>query len=426
MQKQIEGDMQQGTQTPKHTRASSQKKPKGTIQAKSSKKPLIQAKQRPVNKSEPEPRTIDPFEVKSPPMLAIQRETSHQVKATPKATPQGSAKFQEIATAMGEQHGVDTSSLKATHNSSFPASVNAEATIQGNKIDFAPGKDSEHTMKHEVAHYIDNAKNGVPKGDKVVNGQKVDTTREGIVDKMVGGAVQRKSDTQEQNRGLIRKATTAITSGPIQRAAVVKRDLPLFPYAPFPNLPHWEMVAYDKDNDRWWQSGIRVDESIGTGEKLRKIISAMCKGEPQKVAKTKKVALNTNIQGRQQALQAINNRQYPTANGFQTIHHSALQASDEETLNDDKRLIQNMPLKDISISFHPTKKNCQTFVQNLWQWADLTPSVPALTQQRILGSIGMESEQIHENLEDLNMQLPEESYERALPNVSKEIRGGRG
>ena len=204
----------------------------GPIQSKQGSKPPIQAKQRPVNKSQPEPRTIDPFEVKPNTLMEtyhqrmkenhglyanktetitepIQRKNS---KLTEK-TPEGSARFQEIATTMGEQHGVDTSSLKATHNSSFPDTVNAEATIQGNKIDFAPGKDTEHTMKHEVAHFIDNTKHGTPKGDKIVNGQKVDTTREQVVDRMAGGALQRKlgeepEKTKKNNRVTIDNSVT--------------------------------------------------------------------------------------------------------------------------------------------------------------------------------------------------------------------------
>lgn len=107
-------------------------------------------------------------------------------KALPvqRKAPKGSSRFQQIATAMGEQHGVDTSGLVATHNSSFPAQLNAEATIQGNKIHFAPGKDTDYTIRHEVAHAIDNTLHGTPGGDQVVNGQKVDTTREKVVDRM--------------------------------------------------------------------------------------------------------------------------------------------------------------------------------------------------------------------------------------------------
>ncbi|HAS47016.1 MAG TPA: hypothetical protein DCS93_41415 [Microscillaceae bacterium] len=192
------------------SRKTSQKSPYTTREGKLG---AIQAKQRLVNKSQLESRTIDPFKVVPNAALKAHHQNmeasyaeaipiQRQKEKNDKSQPQGSAKFKEIATAMGEQHGVDTSALKATHNSSFPATVNAAATIQGNKIDFAPGQDSEHTMKHEVAHYIDNAKNGVPSGDKLVNGQRVDTTREKVVDKMAEGTLQRKEGSPNVTQAL--------------------------------------------------------------------------------------------------------------------------------------------------------------------------------------------------------------------------------
>jgi hypothetical protein len=96
-----------------------------------------------------------------------------------------------IAAAMGQQYGVDTSPLKFTHNSSFPSTVNAAATIQGSDIHFAPGQDNTETIKHEVGHYIDNTLNGVPAGNTVVNGRTVDTTRESFADQMAGALLQR-------------------------------------------------------------------------------------------------------------------------------------------------------------------------------------------------------------------------------------------
>ena len=44
----------------------------------------------------------------------------------------------DLKAQMGAQHGVDLSGVKEVPNSSFPASVNALATIQGNRIDYAP------------------------------------------------------------------------------------------------------------------------------------------------------------------------------------------------------------------------------------------------------------------------------------------------
>lgn len=123
-------------------------------------------------------------------VLPIQRKTS-----------KGSSRFQQIAMAMGDQHGVDTSGLVATHNSSFPATLNAEATIQGNRIHFAPGRDTDYNMRHEVAHAIDNTLHGTPGGDQVVNGQKVDTTREKVVDRMAKEPI-----TQRKGKASIKDA----------------------------------------------------------------------------------------------------------------------------------------------------------------------------------------------------------------------------
>ena len=146
-----------------------------TIQSKAGTKPPIQAKQRPV-----------------------QRQGKYAPLASKQTPIQRKSKANQIAQQMGEQHGVDTSNLEFHHNSSFPTSVGAEATIQGNKIDFAPGKDSMQNIKHEVGHAIDNAKNGTPQGNKMVNGHKVDTTREAAADQMMNTPLQQKTNTDTE------------------------------------------------------------------------------------------------------------------------------------------------------------------------------------------------------------------------------------
>lgn len=209
MQKKVEGDSKQNNFTPQEPQKNNQSKGKGRVKSKQSGKGPIKAKQRLVNKSNPEPRTVDPFKIVSSsgtdtygqqntPPAPVQRQGS-KVNKSSNNTPQGSSKFQEIATTMGQQHGVDTSPLKAKHNSPFPETLNAEATIQANKIDFAPGKDSEHNMRHEVAHYIDNTKYGTPQGDKIVNGYKVDTTRENRVDNMATSSTKEESQQKSNN-----------------------------------------------------------------------------------------------------------------------------------------------------------------------------------------------------------------------------------
>lgn len=116
-----------------------------------------------------------------------------QAKQAPIQRAGGSSKSSNIASAMGQQYGVDTSSLQMNHNSSFPNQVGAEATIQGNKIDFAPGKDSEKNIKHEVGHYIINTQRGTPpKADTSINGQPVNTTDEAAADKMMNAPLQTK------------------------------------------------------------------------------------------------------------------------------------------------------------------------------------------------------------------------------------------
>ncbi len=141
------------------------------------------------------------------PVTVVQRKlksvinSSERIKTPIQRKPKGSLRFQQIASQLGQQYGVDTTSLKATHNSSFPSTLNAEATIQGNNIHFAPGRDTTENIKHEVAHAIDNTLHGTPKGDTIVNGYKVDTSREKKVDRMIGSStsIQRKKTPTRTN-----------------------------------------------------------------------------------------------------------------------------------------------------------------------------------------------------------------------------------
>ncbi|GAA4276755.1 hypothetical protein [Aquimarina mytili] len=161
--------------------------------------------------------------------------------------PSGATKFQKIAFQMGNQYGVDTSALKATHNSSFPAKLNAEATIQGNNIHFAPGMDTDYNMRHEVAHAIDNTIHGTPKGNRVVNGKKVDTTREKVVDRMAKG-----SKTQlgtKKNAGLTKRVD--MFGGGIQRQEISKpqnkeKNDPVKKSLESPNNSVYQLHVYEK------------------------------------------------------------------------------------------------------------------------------------------------------------------------------------
>ncbi len=100
-------------------------------------------------------------------------------------TVQRNAEFDQLKTSMGKQHGVDTSALQSKHNSSFPGQVGAAATLQGSRAEFGPGQSTKFNMKHEIGHYIINAKRGTPpKADTTVNGFAVNTTDEVEADKM--------------------------------------------------------------------------------------------------------------------------------------------------------------------------------------------------------------------------------------------------
>ncbi|WP_299456838.1 hypothetical protein [uncultured Microscilla sp.] len=157
--------------------------------------PVVQAKAQQDLATQAKQGQLSAIQTKHQPVQRSQGYKPHQARQKP-IQRKTQSKAESISQSMGEQYGVDTSKLQFNHNSSFPKSVGAEATIQGNKIDFAPGKDTETNIKHEVGHAIDNAKNGTPKGDRVVNGQVVDTTREAAADKMMNTPLQRKaSDT---------------------------------------------------------------------------------------------------------------------------------------------------------------------------------------------------------------------------------------
>lgn len=171
------------------------------IQTKQGQKSPIQARQRPVKAKQ----------------TPVQRQAQKPSPKISEDQPKGSVAFQQIASQMGAQHGVNTSVLQAKHNSDFPATVDADATIQGNQVDFAPGKDTSQNMRHEVAHYIVNSQRGTPPtADKTVNGQKVNTTDEQKADQLAGMPLQR-METPDTARERDHQALTNHTGFPVQR-----------------------------------------------------------------------------------------------------------------------------------------------------------------------------------------------------------------
>ena len=212
------------------------------------KKP-IQAKQ---SKQPPPPSP----QGQKPPLQAKQRPI--QAKQVP--VQRQSTKSENIAQAMGDKYNVDTSGLNFTHNSTFPGQVNAEATIQGNKIDFAPGKDTESNIKHEVGHYIINTQRGTPpKADTVVNGQSVNTTDEVAADKMAATPLQLKADNTQTNQGST--ATTTQSSAPVQRqvnnSSVIQR-------VAYGNLQGFKKAKVDQQsNKKYEQKAMEYEQLLG-------------------------------------------------------------------------------------------------------------------------------------------------------------------
>jgi hypothetical protein len=137
-----------------------------------------------------------PIQAKQRPVQRMNGYKPHQAKHKP--VQRNKAQTGDLKTKMGDQYGVDLSGFKEHQNSSFPSSVNALATIQGKDIHYAPGQFTEKNRKHELGHAIDNTLNGTPKGDKVVNGQSVDTTREKVADKIAEAPIQRKLEDHKE------------------------------------------------------------------------------------------------------------------------------------------------------------------------------------------------------------------------------------
>ncbi len=185
--------MHQITSSTPHENASQeanivQKKNNGTYQSLQGKKAPIQAKQRLVQRKQ-KPK---PHKAKQRPVQRKQAYQPHQAKQQPVQRNAQPKPDNDLKTQMGNQYGVNLSGFKEHQNSSFPGSVGAVATIQGKDIHYAPGQYTTQNRKHELGHAIDNTVNGTPKGDKVVNGQTIDTTREKAADKIAETPIQRK------------------------------------------------------------------------------------------------------------------------------------------------------------------------------------------------------------------------------------------
>ena len=139
-------------------------------------KSAIQAKQKPIQAKQ------KPVQAKH---QTIQAKQSPIQRNSQKGTVQrNSPKGDDLKERMSAHYKVDLSGYQEHPNSSFPGTVGADATIQGKDIHYGPGKFTEQNRKHELGHAIDNTLNGTPKGDTVINGKNIDTTREKAAEKI--------------------------------------------------------------------------------------------------------------------------------------------------------------------------------------------------------------------------------------------------
>ncbi|HAS42009.1 MAG TPA: hypothetical protein DCS93_16130 [Microscillaceae bacterium] len=139
-------------------------------------KSAIQAKQKPIQAKQ------KPVQAKH---QTIQAKQSPIQRNSQKGTVQrNSPKGDDLKERMSAHYKVDLSGYQEHPNSSFPGTVGADATIQGKDIHYGPGKFTEQNRKHELGHAIDNTLNGPPKGDTVINGKNIDTTREKAAEKI--------------------------------------------------------------------------------------------------------------------------------------------------------------------------------------------------------------------------------------------------
>ncbi len=162
---------------------SPQNKPTSSYRARWNGKPQkpVQAKYSPVNKSNPESRTIDPFQVLSDserignhqgiaensgqPIkknIPTQRQVSDiekkkksvqiQQKDTPNIASQGSGLPTQLKENMEAMGGVNLSDVKVNYNSSKPKEMGAMAYAQGSQIEIGPGQ--EKHLPHEAWHTV--------------------------------------------------------------------------------------------------------------------------------------------------------------------------------------------------------------------------------------------------------------------------------
>lgn len=115
----------------------------------------IQAKQRSINKTTPEPRTIDPFQrVENPALGAYeqQMETQYGVQETVQRKANNTGLPDRLKAGIENLSGYSMDDVKVHYNSDKPAQLQAHAYAQGTAIHLGSGQ--EKHLPHEAWHVV--------------------------------------------------------------------------------------------------------------------------------------------------------------------------------------------------------------------------------------------------------------------------------
>lgn len=177
----------------------------GPIQSNTGQKPPIQAKQRPVNKSTPAPRTIDPLKVVSNPELETHEHKmadTYGMDAPVQQKPNNTGLPDHLKAGIENLSGYSMDDVKVHYNSDKPAHLQAHAYAQGTNIHIASGQ--EKHLPHEAWHVVQQKQGRVQPTMQMKGGVNVndDGGLEKEADVMGAKALQRKEDKSNEKQGL--------------------------------------------------------------------------------------------------------------------------------------------------------------------------------------------------------------------------------
>jgi len=384
------------TQSATQHQTTPQKSPYVTRQGK---KGPIQAKQRPVNKSVPEPRIIDPFEVKpNAGVEAYQQAMSEYAGENSgisliQRKPNNTGLPDNLKSGIENLSGYNMDDVKVHYNSNKPAQLQAHAYAQGTDIHIAPGQ--ENHLAHEAWHVVQQ-KQGRVKPTMQMKG-KINVNDDVGLEKEADLMADQLNNQNYQNDVQNLVFANRPKSNLIQRAAIVERGLGIFN-----SIPHWEIVAYNIDDETWYQAGIQ-ERNLSSFEKFQKIVQGVVKREAADVAKTKLTQISEALSEQEEngglepiktkplfAAMMYKEKKIPMARGFSLRsiepnfpENGSRQEKLDYLTNHDLPVSRTFPQKGKNVSFNPFLKNCQTFVQHILESNNINMNAQK-TQERYL------------------------------------------